>query len=90
MWGVAFEVEARLNVRAGEAVQLAEDVYLPFSGQVTSTAKDAFRRCAEHHHQSRGSSTIPPARSGNDTSFCGGWGRPHHDDAIIDLPLTDS
>ena len=44
MWGVAFEVEARLHGREGEAMQLAEDVYGPFSGQVTSTAKDAFRR----------------------------------------------
>ena len=51
MWVVAFEVEARLNARGMEAVQLAEDVYGPFSGQVTSTAKGAFPRCAEQQHQ---------------------------------------
>ncbi|DBB16983.1 TPA: hypothetical protein ACH3X3_014090 [Trebouxia sp. C0006] len=48
MWGIAFEVEARLNVPEGEDnpgnVNLAEEVYGPFSGQVTSTARQAFRR----------------------------------------------
>ena len=38
MWGIAFEVEARLNVPEGEDnpgnVNLAEEVYGPFSGQV--------------------------------------------------------
>jgi ribosome assembly protein 1 len=38
MWGIAFEVEARLNVAEGEDnpgnVNLAEEVYGPFSGQV--------------------------------------------------------
>ncbi|KAL3134116.1 hypothetical protein ABBQ32_008537 [Trebouxia sp. C0010 RCD-2024] len=48
MWGMAFEVEVRLNVPEGEdnpgSVNLAEEVYGPFSGQVTSTARQAFRR----------------------------------------------
>lgn len=39
MWGIAFEVEARLNVPEGEDnpgnVNLAEEVYGPFSGQVS-------------------------------------------------------
>ena len=38
MWGMAFEVEVRLNVPEGEEnpgnVNLAEEVYGPFSGQV--------------------------------------------------------
>ena len=38
MWGMAFEVEVRLNVPEGEdnpgSVNLAEEVYGPFSGQV--------------------------------------------------------
>jgi len=41
MWGIAFEVEARLNVAEGEDnpgnVNLAEEVYGPFSGQVGFT-----------------------------------------------------
>ena len=40
MWGTAFEVEARLNVPEGEdnpgSINLAEEVYGPFSGQVSS------------------------------------------------------
>lgn len=38
MWGISFEVEVRLNVPEGEEnpgnVNLAEEVYGPFSGQV--------------------------------------------------------
>lgn len=60
LWGVAFVVEARLNLApatssasgAGEdsaaaaaaSLALAEDVYGPFSGQVTSAARQAARR----------------------------------------------
>ncbi|KAK9818827.1 hypothetical protein WJX74_007698 [Apatococcus lobatus] len=44
LWGVAFEVEAVLNGGAASTQQLAEDVYGPFSGQVTSAARQAFRR----------------------------------------------
>ncbi|GAB4820198.1 hypothetical protein N2152v2_007244 [Parachlorella kessleri] len=72
MWGVAFEVEARLNLgdsqgkeaeqadladsylqaspgcdtsdAAAASLRLAEDVYGPFSGQVTSAARQALRR----------------------------------------------
>ncbi|KAK9869094.1 hypothetical protein WJX84_011258 [Apatococcus fuscideae] len=44
MWGVVFEVEAVLNGGAASTQQLAEDVYGPFSGQVTSAARQAFRR----------------------------------------------
>ncbi|KAK9824164.1 hypothetical protein WJX72_008216 [[Myrmecia] bisecta] len=48
MWGVAFEVEARVHVDLDSfetgSVSLAEDVYGPFSGQVTSAARQAFRR----------------------------------------------
>ena len=44
------QVEARLNLPEGyqpgavSATALAEDVYGPFSGQVTSAARQAFRR----------------------------------------------
>ncbi|KAL4448964.1 hypothetical protein ABPG77_007681 [Micractinium sp. CCAP 211/92] len=57
LWGVAFQVEARLNLpaaaldgseltaaEAAAQLQLAEDVYGPFSGQVTSAARQALRR----------------------------------------------
>jgi ribosome assembly protein 1 len=40
MWGVAFQVEARIS----EQIPLLEDVYGPMSGQVTSAARQAFRR----------------------------------------------
>lgn len=50
MWGIAFEVEARLNVPEGEDnpgnVNLAEEVYGPFSGQVRQSALNcALRKC---------------------------------------------
>lgn len=37
-------MEAVLNGGAASTQQLAEDVYGPFSGQVTSAARQAFRR----------------------------------------------
>lgn len=40
MWGVAFQVEARISAQ----LPLLEDVYGPMSGQVTSVARQAFRR----------------------------------------------
>lgn len=50
MWGVIFEVEARLNMTTpteegspGPSLPLQEDVYGPFSGQLTSAARQAFR-----------------------------------------------
>lgn len=60
LWGVAFAVEARLNLPPGcgggsggggdtatsaaASLALSEDVYGPFSGQVTSAARQALRR----------------------------------------------
>ncbi|PRW32859.1 ribosomal S5 Elongation factor G III V family [Chlorella sorokiniana] len=57
LWGVAIAVEARFNLPPGAAggegcsaaeaaaqLHLAEDVYGPFSGQVTSAARQALRR----------------------------------------------
>ena len=43
LWGVIFEVEARLHI-SSESDMFLEDVYGPFLGQVTSAAKQAFRR----------------------------------------------
>lgn len=44
-------MEVRLNVPEGEDnpgnINLAEDVYGPFSGQVTSTARQGFRRAVQ-------------------------------------------
>lgn len=68
MWGLTFQIEARLNINPAvvqngnsdsygvdntsetkrssniEVLQLLEDVYGPFSGQITSTARQAVRR----------------------------------------------
>lgn len=57
MWGLSFLIEARLNLNPAAAVvdkdgntaprdslHLLEDVYGPFSGQVTSAARQAVRR----------------------------------------------
>lgn len=45
------QVDVRLNIPEGEDnpsnVNLAEDVYGPFSGQVTSTARQAFRKAVQ-------------------------------------------
>jgi hypothetical protein len=39
MWGVAFQVEARLLGESGEAAEVS-------MGEVMSVAREAFRRCA--------------------------------------------
>ncbi len=58
MWGLSFQIEARLNINPAvvqdstntstntsvEVLQLLEDVYGPFSGQITSAARQAVRR----------------------------------------------
>ncbi|CAK0786123.1 hypothetical protein CVIRNUC_009336 [Coccomyxa viridis] len=49
MWGIAFEVAVRVNVPAA-GISLAEDVYGPFSGQVTSAVRQAMRRAVLEAH----------------------------------------
>jgi ribosome assembly protein 1 len=53
MWGLVFQIEARLNINPAvtqennntiEALQLLEDVYGPFSGQITSATRQAVRK----------------------------------------------
>ena len=54
MWGLSFHIEARLNLNPtssvstekhkSEVLQLLEDVYGPFSGQVTSATRQAVRK----------------------------------------------
>ncbi|CAL8464184.1 g3719 [Coccomyxa elongata] len=50
LWGVAFEVAARLNLPEAGELALAEDVYGPFSGQVSSAARQALRRAVAEAH----------------------------------------
>ena len=44
MWGVGFEVEARLVSEAPGSLRLGEDVYGPLSGQVAAAARGAMHR----------------------------------------------
>jgi ribosome assembly protein 1 len=53
MWGLIFQIEARLNINPAvtqennntvDALQLLEDVYGPFSGQITSATRQAVRK----------------------------------------------